>query len=103
MESIALPPFTPTLWGISLGLFVVCSLLLVAWRGPAGASGFPAALVPFLIPVAVTAFAVLVISSIGSLLLTVGKTAAVPLALAFALGVLLVCSLLATRPEESSR
>lgn len=103
MESIALPPFTLTLWVTALGLFVMCSLLLVAWRGPAGAAGLPAALVPFLIPVAVTAFAALIISSIGSLLLTVGKTAAVPLALAIAMGVLLVCSLLATRPEESSR
>lgn len=101
IEAIPLPSFTLVLWVSAAGGFLVCGLLLLLWRSPAGASRSAAFLTPFLIPVTVTCFTILTISSIGSLLLTVGKSLAVPIALVMAMAVLLVSSALAARSGEA--
>ena len=101
IEAIPLPSFTLALWASAAGGFLVCGLLLFLWRSPGGASRAAAFLTPFLIPVSVTSFTILAISSIGSLLLTVGKTLAVPIAMALAVAVLLIASVLAARSGEA--
>ena len=101
IEAIPLPSFTMVLWASAAGGFVVGGLLLLLWRSPAGASRAAAFLTPFLIPITVTSFTLLAISSIGSLLLTVGKTLAVPIALALSMAVLLIASALAARSSEA--
>lgn len=102
MQPIPLPPFALLLWLAALGTFVVCAFLLTLWRGRAGSTTIAAALTPFVIPVGVTAFTVLVVSGIGIVLLTVGKSLAVPLALLMALLVLLGASYLSARPSGAS-
>lgn len=101
MEAIALPDFTFLLIGAAGGALVISGMLLFVFRGNAADAALPAALVPFLIPVCAAALALTIIPIIGSLLLTVGKQIAVPVALGLALAVLLVCSALSANATES--
>ena len=57
----------------------------------------------FLIPLIVIAITAAIIVSIGSLLLAVGKTAAVPTALGLAVLVMAICTFLATRTPTTQR
>ena len=97
MESVPLPSFTILLFTTSLAVFVVTAFLLFLWRGPAGSSALASALTPFLIPVGVASLSATIISSIGALLLTVGKFFAVPVALGVATAVLVIAWLAASR------
>lgn len=101
MEAIALPEFTFLLIGAAGGGLVLSSLLLFIFRGNAADAALPAALVPFLIPVCALAVTLTMIPVVGSLLLTVGKQIAVPVAFGLALAVLLVCSALSANVTES--
>ena len=81
MEAIPLPEFTPMLWALGAGLFIVCGLIIVRGNRGGEVSTIEAALTPFALPLCLVGLITLGISGIGSLLLTVGKTTAVPVAL----------------------
>lgn len=101
MHAIPLPPFTFMLLGGAAATFLVCGLLLLAFRQERSEGGPGAALLPFAIPVGVTACVVLVVTSIGVLLLSVGKTIAVPLAVMIAVVVLVVAGIMSQTGSSS--
>ena len=101
MEAIPLPNFTFLLIGAAGGGLVSSGILLFVFRGNAADAALPAALVPFLIPVCAVAITLTLIPVIGTILLTVGKQIAVPVALGLALAVLLVCSAISANATES--
>ena len=103
MHSIPLPEFTPMLLAAAGATFLLCAGLLIALKGQQDSHSAASAIVSFAIPVGVASFVVLVIASIGSLLLTVGKEPAVPIALGLALIILGVATAMARGSESESQ
>jgi hypothetical protein len=82
MESAAVPVFVPLLWTVAAVALVVCAAILIRGSRGGDVSAIEKLLTPFAMPLGALAFIALMISGIGSLLLTVGKQTAVPVALA---------------------
>lgn len=105
-EALSPPEFVPMLLGMSAALFLLGAAIMLKRPDPSGRVNILDALVPFAIPVGVAGLTVLIITAIGSLLLTVANTVvisvegirpvtmAVPVALAIALIILGVCGVL---------